>query len=139
MQTGSTLGYYNPLPLGITSSSLFQYIYNLHIKFQNFCRSVPCSIIYFELSRPSPSASMSFSCWFLAFSSSLNQGTLWLLPSLCSLVGKSWHKWCPPHFQHFAGCFIFTHSISFESSCLECFLTYFLDKCPIIDPLSLPL
>ena len=39
MQMGSKPGYHNPLPLGITPSSVFQYIYNLHIKFQNFCRS----------------------------------------------------------------------------------------------------
>ena len=46
-----------PLPLGITPSSVFHYIYTihiqLHIKIQN-CRSIPRSIIYFERSRPKP-------------------------------------------------------------------------------------
>ena len=59
-------------------------------KISKFCRYFPHSIIQFELSRPSPFASMSFSCWFSAFGSSPSLGTLWLLPSLCSLVGQSW-------------------------------------------------
>ena len=61
-------------------------------KILKFCRSVPCSIIYFELSGPSPLDSTRFSYWFSAFDSSPSQGTLWLLPSLCSLVGQSRHK-----------------------------------------------
>ena len=98
MQMGSKPGCYIPLPLGITPSSVFHYIrihiYNCTSKFQNFCRSIPRSIIYFERSRPSPSASMDLSCWFLAFSLSQSLGILWLLPSLCSLVGQSRRRLC---------------------------------------------
>ena len=32
MQTGSKLGHYIPLPLGITPSSVFHYIYRIHIQ-----------------------------------------------------------------------------------------------------------
>ena len=55
MQTRSKEGYYTPLPLGITPSLVFQYI-GIHIQFTHpkFCRSVLRSIIYFELSGPSP-------------------------------------------------------------------------------------
>ena len=123
-----------PLPLGITSSSVFHYIYTihiqLHIKISKFCRFVPRSIIHCEHSGPSPLASMDFSCWFLAFSWSRSLGNLWLFPSSCSLIGKSWRKWCPPHLQYLTGCFIFTCSISFESSCLDRFLSGRLDNCP---------
>ena len=82
---------------------------------------------------------MDFSRWFSAFSLSRSLGTLRLLPSSCSLIGQSQRKWCPLHFQHFTGCFIFSCPISFESSCLGHFLMDHLDECPIIDPLSLPL
>ena len=72
MQTGSKPGHYIPLPLGITPSSVFHYIYTihiqLHIKIPKLCRSVPRSIIYSERSRPSPSASMDFPFWFSASS-----------------------------------------------------------------------
>ena len=146
MKTGSKPGHYNPLPLGITPSLVFQYIgipiqyiYNCTSKISKFCTSVPRSIIHFERSRPSPLASMNFSCWFSALGLSQSLGALWLFPSLCSLIGQSRHKWCPPYFQHFAGCFIFSCSISFESSCLVHFLMDHLDECPIIDPLSFPL
>ena len=64
----------------------------LHIKISKFCRSVPRSIIYFERSRPSPSASMNFSCQFSALSLSRSLGTLRLLPSSCSLIGQSRRK-----------------------------------------------
>ena len=69
---GQNWGHYIPLPLGITPSSVFhyiyiQYIYNCTSKFEN-CRSVPRSIIYVERSRLSPSASMDFSSWFSASS-----------------------------------------------------------------------
>ena len=146
MQTGSKPGCYIPLPLGITPSLVFQYIgihiqyiYNCTSKFQNFCRSIPHSIIHFEHSGPSPSAFMNFSCWFSSFNLPQSLGTLRLLPSSCSLIGQSRRKWCPPHSQHFTGCFIFTCSISFESSCLDRFLTGRLDECPITDPPSFPL
>ena len=141
MQTRSKPGCDIPLPLVITPSSVFHYLYTihiqLHIKISKFCRSVPCSIIYIECSSPSPS--MDFSCWFSAFSSSRSLGTLRLLPSSCSLIRQSRRKWCPPHSQHFTGCFIFTCSISFESSCLDRFPTGHLDECPIADPPSFPL
>ena len=102
---GRNQGHYIPLPLGTTPSSVFHYIYTIHIqlhikKFQN-CRSIPRSIIYFERSRPSLSASMEFSCWFSASCWSRSLGTLRLLPSSCSLIGQSRRKWCPPHSQHF--------------------------------------
>ena len=57
-------------------------------KISKFCRSILRSIIYFQLPGPSPLASTSFSCWFSSFGSSPCLGTLWLLPSWCSLVGK---------------------------------------------------
>ena len=102
-------------------------------KISKFCRSVPHSIIHFEHSGPSPSASMNFSHWFSAFSLSRCLVTLRLLPSSCSLIGQSRRKWCPTHSQHFTGCFIFTCSIYFESSCLDRFSTSRLD-----DPPSFP-
>ena len=95
MKMGSKSGFEIPIPLGITPSSVFQYIgihiqyiYNCTSKISKFCRSVPRSIIYFERSRPSPSSSMNFSRWFLAFSLSQSLGTLRLLPSSCSLIGQ---------------------------------------------------
>ena len=139
MQMGSKPRCYIPLPLGITPSSVFQYIYNLHIKISKFCRSVPCLVIYFECSGPSPSTSQNFSCWFSALGLSQSLRTFWLLPSLCSLIGQYQHKWCPPHSQHFTSCFIFTCSISFEPSCLDHFLSGRLDECPIADLPSFPL
>ena len=82
---------------------------------------------------------MKLSYWFSAFSLSRSLGTLWLLPSSSSLIGQSRHKWCPPHLQHLTDCFIFTCSISLESSCLDCFLSGRLDNCPITDLPSFPL
>ena len=132
----------SPLPWNNTllSVPILRKAYTIYTsKISKFCRSVLRSIIYLELSWPSPLASTSFSCWFWAFSSSTSLGTLWMLPSWCSLVGQFRRQWCPPLFQHFTSCFIFTGSISFESSCLERFLMDRLDECPIIDPLSFPL
>ena len=58
MQTGSKTKCYIPLPLGITPSSVFHYIYTihiqLHIKISKFCRSVPRSTIYSERSHVPP-------------------------------------------------------------------------------------
>ena len=54
-------------------------------KNSKFCRSVLCSIIYFELLGPSPSASMRFSCWFSSFGSSPSLGTFLYLEHLSNI------------------------------------------------------
>ena len=88
MQTGSKPGYYYPLPLGITPSSVFQYA-GMHIPFahQNFKILKICLTFnyLFELSGPSPSASMSFYYQFSAFGSSPSLGTFLYLGYLSKI------------------------------------------------------
>ena len=55
-------------------------------KILKFCRSVPRSIIYFEVLGPSPLASMSSSCWFSYFGSSPILGTFLYLEHLSNIL-----------------------------------------------------
>ena len=142
MQMGSKPGYYNPLPLGITPSSVFQYL-GIHIQFAHpkFQNLQICPMLNYLLwtFRTKPFSFHKLLLLVLRFQlipKSRNFVAANLLMFPCWVVSA---KWCPPHFQHFTGCFIFTCSISFESSCLEHFLMDRLDECPIIDPLSFPL
>ena len=83
MQTGKKWGHYNPLPIGITPSSVFQYI-GIHIQFahQNFKILQICPTLNYllELSGPSPLSFHNFLLLPLNF---------WLIPKLRKFVATT--------------------------------------------------
>ena len=106
MQPGSKMGLLQSLPLGITSSSVFQYI-GIHIQNFKILHIYPMFNYLLELLGPSPSASMSLSCWFSAFGSSLILGTFLYLEHLSRIflgLGNSLKKTSSQVQQLSVGC-----------------------------------
>ena len=82
------MGYYNPLPLRITLSSVFQY-WGIHIqfirpKFLKFCRSVPCTIFTLnfqdQASRPHKLLLLFLSFQLISKSRNFVAATLFMFP-----------------------------------------------------------